>query len=219
MTMASEVWVFGSTARGDVDALSDVDILVAGPIDRATIEELAYPAEALSVVQYSWPELEHMAGYGSLFLQHVRSEGKPLRAEEPSRLRELMGPMSTYTRAESELLSFRLVLDDVELSLDADCSPAFELSVIATTLRHACILGCYAIGRPTFGRNTAFDVFLEHIGHSNTALEARSLYEFRLYEDGRAPIPFEPTSDSVRIWLSRAREVLDNVGRSLRGDD
>jgi predicted nucleotidyltransferase len=218
MTPASEVWLFGSAARGDVDARSDVDVLVAGPIDEATLEELAYPADVLSVVQYSWAELEHMAGYGSLFLQHVRAEGRPVRAEGPSRLSALMTPMSNYTRADSELASFGLVLDDVQRSLSADHSPAFELSVIATALRHACILGCYAIGRPTFGRNSAFEVFLEHVGRSDLASAARRVYEFRLHEDGRAPIPFAPTTEDVRTWLGTVRDVLAEVERSLRGD-
>jgi hypothetical protein len=219
MSADSEVWLFGSAARGDVDARSDVDVLVAGPIEDATLDELDYPADILSIVQYSWAELEHMAGYGSLFLQHVRAEGRPVCADGSSRLWALMTPMSSYKRADSELASFGLVVEDVERSLMTDHSPAFELSVIATALRHACILGCYAIGRPTFGRNSAFEVFLEHVGRPHLVSEAQRVYEFRLYEDGRAPTPFDPTTDDVRSWLGTARTVLVDVGRSLRGDD
>lgn len=218
MSKPSEVWLFGSAARGDIDARSDVDVLVAGPIEGAGLDELAYPADALSVVQYSWSELEHMAGYGSLFLQHVRTEGRPVKAAAPSRLRALMTAMSSYERADCELASFTLVLDDVERSLTVDHSPVFELSVIATALRHACILGSYAIGCPTFGRNSAFEVFLKTAGRSDLVSSAQRVYEFRLHEDGRGPAPFEPTTEDVKSWLRMARDVLADVERSLRGD-
>lgn len=81
MTTGSEVWLFGSAARGEM------------------AREATY------------------GGYGSLLLQHVRAAGRPVCAEGPSRVRALMTPMSNYTRADSELASFGLVVDDVERSL------------------------------------------------------------------------------------------------------
>jgi predicted nucleotidyltransferase len=51
MTTGSEVWLFGSAARGEMDARSDVDALVAGHLEDATLDELAYPSDVLSVVQ------------------------------------------------------------------------------------------------------------------------------------------------------------------------
>jgi Nucleotidyltransferase domain len=218
MRNASEVWLFGSAARGDSDDRSDVDVLVAGPIESAALNELPYPTEAMSVVHYSWTELEHMAGYGSLFLEHVRIEGRPMPTTTSSRLQTLISKMPRYTRADRELASFVRVLDDVERSIEVDHSPEFELSVIATALRHACILGSYAIGCPTFGRNSAFEMFLTHAGQSQLVEPAQQLYEFRLYEDGRGHVPCEPTSHAVRYWLSQARDILDHVQRSLSGD-
>lgn len=218
MTSASEVWIFGSAARGDTDARSDVDVLVAGRLDAGALEALGYPADVLSVVQYSWPELEHMAGYGSLFLRHVQAEGRLVLGDRPSCLQALMMTMPSYTRARSELAAFQMVLADVERSLVTDHSPSFELSVIATAIRHACILGCYAIGRPTFGRNSAFEVFLLHAGRSDRVAAAQRLYEFRLHEDGRAPAPFAPDTSDIHAWLATARDILADVERSLCGN-
>lgn len=215
MSSPSELWLFGSAARGDVDDLSDVDVLVAGTPSARALDVLPYSASRLSVVRYSWDELAHMAAYGSLFLHHVRLEGKPLHPEAGPRLRALLEKLPPYHRADHELASFRLVLDDVQESLAGEPSPAFELSVIATALRHSCILGCYAMGHPTFGRRTAFHVFLERCGLGDLVSDAERLYEFRLYEDERAVAPFGATVEDVRVWLERARIVVDAVAEAL----
>jgi predicted nucleotidyltransferase len=215
MSNPAELWLFGSAARGDVDDLSDIDVLVAGPTSAEALERLPYSASRLSVVRYGWDELAHMTAYGSLFLHHVRLEGRPLHPEAGLRLRELLETLPPYHRADRELASFRLVLDDVEDSLAGEHSPAFELSVIATALRHSCILGCYAMGRPTFGRRTAFRVFLQHCGLGGLVSGAERLYEFRLYEDERASPPFEATAEDVRLWLERARIVVNAVAEAL----
>jgi hypothetical protein len=213
--MTSEIWLYGSRARGDTDALSDVDVLVAGAPDRQALERLPYPSHQISIVQYDWDELELMASYGSLFLHHVRLEGRPLETPKSSRLSTLLNTLPPYERATRELASFDTVLDDVECSLAGDHSPAFELSVIATALRHSCILGCYAIGQPTFGRRTAFAVFLGHVGYPSLVHAAQELYEFRLHEDARANVPFAATTEDVRDWLARAREIVAAVRKEL----
>jgi hypothetical protein len=215
MTSSSEMWLFGSAARGDIDHRSDVDVLVAGPPSQRLLDALEYPPGRLSVVQYSWEELRHMAAYGSLFLHHVRLEGKPLEPSSGPRLSSLLGTLPPYHRAERELASFRVVLEDVGESISHDHSAPFELAVIATTLRHACILGCYALGRPTFGRRTAFEVFLRRAGLGDLLNEVHRLYDFRLYEDERGRAPFAPGVDDVSLWLGRARTVLDAVVEAL----
>jgi predicted nucleotidyltransferase len=211
MSLTSEIWLYGSRARGDIDAVSDIDVLVAGELEEQALVGLPYPREQLSIVRYDWDELEHMAAYGSLFLHHVKLEGRPLVSDPRSRLLALLETLPRYERADRELASFATVLNDVECSLTGDHSPAFELSVIATALRHACILGCYAIGRPTFGRDSAFRIFLGQTGLMELVPQAQRVYMFRLYEDHRAPAPFEASSEDVRAWLDRARQVIGVV--------
>jgi hypothetical protein len=217
MTAASELWLFGSVARGDTDDLSDVDVLVAGDLEPQALSRLPYPKDRMSLVRYDWPELRQMAGYGSLFLHHVRLEGKLLYSPHESELAALLEELPPYGRAQQELSSFVRVLDDVECALTGDHSPAFELAVIATALRHSCILGCYAVGEPRFGRRSAFELFLRRAGCEDLIGAAQQLYDFRLYEDGRSTLPFTATTTEVRLWLTRARHVLGAVERELDG--
>lgn len=46
MTATSELWLFGSVARGDTDDLSDVDVLVAGDLQPRVLSRLPYPRTA-----------------------------------------------------------------------------------------------------------------------------------------------------------------------------
>ena len=215
MSASSELWLFGSVARGDTDDLSDVDVLVAGELEPQALSDLPYPKERMSLVRYDWPELHQMAGYGSLFLHHLRLEGKLLFSPHKSELAALLEDLPPYGRAQQEISTFVRVLDDVESALNGDHSPEFELAVIATALRHSCILGCYAAGKPKFGRRSAFELFLRHSGREDLVDAAQQLYDFRLYEDGRGALPFKATTLEVRLWLVRTREVLAAVGREL----
>jgi nucleotidyltransferase-like protein len=217
MSHGSEVWLFGSVARGDTDSRSDVDVLVAGVLPDGTLECLPYARDRLSIVQYGWDEVEHMAAYGSLFLHHLRLEGRPALGSESQRLRAMLEALPPYLRAERELASFEDVLEDVERSVARDHAPAFELSVVATALRHACILGCYAIGQPTFGRASAFRVFLSSIHETRLIAPAQRLYEFRLHEDGRGAPPFEAKTEHVTYWIRTARKVIAHVKRNMHG--
>src|SRR5215510_14420602 len=73
---AVAIWLYGSHARGDVDANSDRDVLVVGSASRDEVLELGDLNPNPSVSQYEWSEIEGMAEYGSLFLHHLRLEGR-----------------------------------------------------------------------------------------------------------------------------------------------
>jgi hypothetical protein len=208
----TEVWLYGSSARGDRDAASDVDVLVAGD-ESVDLNQLSLPShDRLSLTLYSWLELEQMARYGSLFLHHLRLEGVPLVESEHRRLRSLLGSLGHYDRAFQELRCFRQVLDDVETALTGDHSPAFELSVVATAARHAAILGCYLIGEPDFGRTSAFQRLLPRIGYSaGFVKEVEALYAYRQAENDGRLIATSTSSEEVRQWVMNIRVLLTQV--------
>ena len=75
------MWLYGSHARGQVDPLSDQDVLVVSDvaIEFECLQSISpITLHGASVSRYTWKEIKGMAAYGSLFLQHLRLEAVPL---------------------------------------------------------------------------------------------------------------------------------------------
>jgi hypothetical protein len=206
-----EVWLYGSAARGDCDDVSDVDLLVLSDSDENVGLPVMDFAGPVSVSHYTWAEVEAMVGYGSLFLHHVKEEGRPLVEEDPPRLRELLGRLPSYTRAAQELDSFEQVVADVRTAVKGDHSSQFELAVLATAARHAAILGCYLIGTPRFGRREPFDLLLPQLGYGAAEIAAfERLYSYRVAEN-RDEVAEIDRRDDAPSWVPRVDTLIRKV--------
>jgi Nucleotidyltransferase domain len=217
---STSIWIYGSSARGDVDELSDIDVLVAGGghdweqaiADNPSVAALSREGREVSTIRFTWAEVDAMARYGSLFLHHLRLEARSLTNGSDDRLAALLVALPAYQRAQQEMFAFSRVLDDVRASIRGRHSPAFELAVIATALRHAFILGCYVTGQPDFGRITPFRRLCRTLElPDRLADDLGTLYQFRLYQHLRAPEPFTPTQSDVQMWLTTARELFSSI--------
>jgi hypothetical protein len=211
------VWLYGSRARGDEDALSDVDVFVVSDteVSKKEVTQLVpeLPSD-ISVSQYSWDEVIGMADYGSLFLHHLRTEGQVLWEAPTGKggLFNLLSGMGDYKHARRDICGFMAVLEDVKASLESGGVFTYELSVLGTVLRHSSILGCWLQGNPSFGRIAPVQRIVSRYGLSpEIAAEFSRLYEYRLYIDGRiASIP-EPTKLQVEVWLERVMKVVNAI--------
>lgn len=208
------VWLYGSQSRGDADEFSDVDVLFVSEDGR--IEEVAGGLMAepknLSISNYSWNEIERMSQYGSLFLHHIQLEGQPI-LETPrarGRLKKLLSSLGPYQLASRDLLSFRTVLNDIRISLsDGQASLYYELSILATALRHTAILGCSIGGMPCFSRNEAIGQLTDLWKlPQQWVVEFPQLYAYRLYAVCRAPRPREASSEFILTWCNRLDLIL-----------
>lgn len=219
MTRDWAVWVYGSMARGDSDDLSDVDVLVVGPDGEEAgdlLKTVGLSEPKVSISQYSWNEIQGMAAYGSLFLHHIRLEGRPLYEGEScnGRLSAIVSQLGEYALARRDIHGFKVVLDDVTESLAEGGPRMFELSVLATVIRHASILGCWLKGKPEFGRLRPVTTFTATVGSARPADDFEFLYLYRLYCDGRLEKnglrPVNATS-----WLDWGRRLVDALEGTL----
>jgi len=215
------IWVYGSQVRGDADKYSDVDVLCVS--EKGYLPEPLWvfpdtPIKKLSISHYSWNEIQGMAAYGSVFLHHLRLEGRPLYEGKffEGKLRVLFNSLGAYQRAPNDLDAFRITVNDVQESISQGGAPSYELSVLGSVLRHAAILGCFIEGNPCFGRIKPVDEIVRLWGlDSGIAMEFRVLYKFRLYSARSGKILGNGSQTQVNLWCNKKNQglVMNFVGR------
>lgn len=208
------VWLYGSHSRGDADEFSDVDVLYVSEDGRVAEFDGHFMDQPknLSISNYSWAEIGKMSQYGSLFLRHIQLEGRPILEGQQARgrLERILSCLGPYQRASRDLLSFRTILNDISISLqDGQASLYFELSTLATVIRHTAILGSSLAGEPCFSRNDPIRQLVTHwnLPHEWVA-EFPELYVYRLYAAGRAPRPREANVQHILTWCDRLDHIL-----------
>lgn len=217
-----EIWLYGSRARGDADALSDTDVLIVGDAStnvKLLTQALNYPS--LNISFYSWGEIQGMRAYGSLYLHHIAIEGRRLVAakDAPHRFPDLLANLPQFTRARQDMRGFRHAFQEGCNSLADGGWPDFECEVIATVVRHAAILGSYCLGEPAFGREQPFRIVATALGYSPD--ECESLIDpataWRLHQSGRhsQPCATHAWLGLVRRFLDQLEEVIDDYAGSL----
>jgi len=166
------ILLFGSRARGDATAGSDTDMAVFAEADsisslldlRVSLDSAKNdPSVNFSI--YSCKTAQKMASEGSLYLWHLRLEGK-LVLNRGTWLSQLFRNLRPYSaqKAMRDLVTFRAVLQDIDGSLATDDTAIlYEAATMFSILRSLGMMVSMLRGSPTFGR-------LEPIEHLRTAL-------------------------------------------------
>jgi hypothetical protein len=219
-----ELWLYGSEARGDVDCISDFDLLLVADSEISAKDIPQENRDLLaiaSVSRYDWNEIEGMAKYGSLFLHHLHLEGRCLGCSNTRglSLSAILNQLPPYQRVKTDVRGFHATVDDIRQSLEDDGSLIFELSVLATVVRHAAILGCYVSGHPTFGRLRAVETVVD-LWQLDPWIKSSfaELYAYRLFADHRLPrVPRNLSHEDAASWLVGADSILRKLGEYADG--
>lgn len=216
MTDNVAVLLYGSHARGDVDSLSDCDVLLISDAPQRASDWrhlFGEKVKDIAVTTYSWSEISGMAKYGSLFLQHIKTEGKPVYIGDSvsDKLCGILESIGEYKHARRDIAGFKSVIADVERSCKYS-SITYECAVIATVIRHAAILGCWMLGEPDFGRITPVVKMTEKLGFNpRMADEFAGFYKYRLYADSRLSEIDEPVTSMLLFWVNNAKEIINSL--------
>ncbi|HJQ94298.1 MAG TPA: nucleotidyltransferase domain-containing protein [Acidimicrobiia bacterium] len=215
MNGSKALWIYGSYARGDNDRNSDLDLLAVS--DQPFFVEISdlFPGAHLSLSSYSWREIERMVDYGSVFLHHVAREGRPLRfmPEADGCLRALLKRLGPYRRTREDLRAFRETVSDVRSALAGDCSPNFEMAVLASVLRHASVLACFIGKDPAYQRDVVFARLESILCLPLNPAHLQAIYSFRLSEERGAPLERCATTSDV----SRAADTIEQILERMEG--
>lgn len=220
--MRTEIWLYGSVARGTHTDLSDLDLLVAPQLGPEELPEVSAALRDLpqfgrrSLTVYSWQQLADMAAYGSLFLLHLHAEGRMVYGEgDGYGLIELVEDLPPYSRADHDLQGFLQALLDAEESLIEGGDPSYELGVVATVVRHCSILTTYLGGSPVFDREQSISVAFELVGQGDAVPMALELHAFRMARLGRTKVTSvssERALERTRMAVNFVREVAGQYG-------
>ena len=132
----SSLAVFGSSARGDIDAYSDWDLFIVAD-DESTLGELKdkYSSMGWSCTAYTWSRLQRAADQGSLFVQHLKQESRIL-SDPSDRLAHLFDQYATKANYKLEFEgAASLVGNLIENLPQCDMGPMWTLDVLCVGFR------------------------------------------------------------------------------------
>ncbi len=208
--------LFGSQARGDADALSDTDVAVFADVENVVqLRKIkgdlqVHGHDSLAMISvYSADTAEHMAREGSLFLWHLRLEGKVL-VDKKQWLSNLMKNLSPYdnTRALRDLDTFERVLLDCKDALSQQIDTVeFEIATMFAVLRNLGIIHCFRQGTPCFGRTAPIVRLASEMAEKFPFSSEQTL----TFERTRLAYVRDPEQELPYLNASTARESIGRV--------
>jgi hypothetical protein len=219
------VVLFGSKSRGDADTGSDTDLAVfadaESPEDLVNIKNnmcRAFSDKMANLSVYSVATAEFMAADGSLFLWHLKLEGRVV-FQKDNWFDTLLYHLAPYSsvKAERDLNTFAQVLDDVDSSFGrGESTIMFEAATLFSVLRSLGMIAAALTGNPCFGR-------LEPIYRTRDLMGAR----FRLAEEEISLLltskliysrkKYGEVPQLTSAWCDGVRQKVVEVSNFVRG--
>lgn len=156
--------LFGSGARKDDDANSDLDVLVVvangsgktSPESVRTLVEREF-GKVPSLSWYGLRKIRSLFDTGDLFAWHLHLEAKTLAG---TKLQSLLGSPSNYTAAISDIKDLRGIAGRVDNSIrNCSANAVFELGILYVCARNIAMSASWRLTKaPSFGRYSPYDL-------------------------------------------------------------
>lgn len=214
-TEINSVVLYGSYARGDYVADSDLDVCVftqeQGIVKEAQLEPLlTVPAGShLSLTCYCQADLSAMLEYGSLFLWHLKLEGKIIYGKEFFLANlEYLKP---FEKHHGEIAYHSEILSDLTAAISTPFTAnEFDLSLLFTIVRNTCMILAHKAGSSAFGRRACYhaaarmfpDLPLDEVTYLNLS-QWKTVYERGTEVNGRLP-----SSEEMQRLLAQVQALL-----------
>lgn len=158
------VFLFGSTARGDSNVNSDIDLCVV--CENLNLTRLRDRKKSVAAI-FDIPEDDlsiftrdaalKMASAGSLFIWHLKQEGKVL-FDRANVYKSLVQDLPEFDNYAEEIDIYKSLLSDVRSSLSMRMQAmSFDLHVLQVVVRNTCILLSSRGKTFMFSRRTAYE--------------------------------------------------------------
>jgi len=167
MTEIESVCIFGSIARGAVDALSDKDVLIVSN-DSERIRCLCkdWEARGYSVSSYTPSRLFHLKKVGSLFLQHLKTEGLIIQDKE-NWLERFLYSCQAKNSYDHEISNAFEMFRPIERLGETESFKFFANDVSYVALRNIGVLSAANKGKLVFSTQDVSKFFQEEFSVSN----------------------------------------------------
>jgi predicted nucleotidyltransferase len=222
------VMLFGSTARGENDELSDLDILIIyNDVEimdllekkKRLSQQLNIPVSWISL--YNLSTMKKMASQGSYFIWHLKKEGKLLYSKNDE-VSKIFSKLEPYKNMKNDLSEYRIICDDIKKSISRNSSTVdYELSLLASVIRNTCITIAYIDNKYLFGRVSPVEYVLNlYEGKFLFDVdEYINLYKFRIkyIRDNLTDLKMSGDISTVEKWLEIAEKLIEYAIIKLKG--
>lgn len=210
------VYLCGSTSTKSRHLNSDIDIVVFSkyPLSNSKKEKikeqiLTEISESghMDISYYTLDNLSHMIKEGSLFLWHIKLEGKLLFGKD---LKIYFDEIVEFRHYEEDILIYTDILMKVKQSIESNKLNLFDLKVLSLLYRNSLILMSNRFGNKKFGTGEVFEdcsnILKKQNLNKQLYLELQQLKSFYKY-GGSQPI----ISYNINEYYGEVEKLIEEL--------